>query len=127
MKSRGFSLVEALIAMAILGLIAVSVLPAMMTQLRASSRNEIRTAAAGTAQLRMESLRLVDPVSLPTGGAPDTETVTIGRHEYEIKTFYCRNAEYCPPTNPFSRHLTVEVYLAGQRVYDVETVYTQLR
>jgi hypothetical protein len=98
-----------------------------MTHMDANTRNEIRTEAVGLVQGRMERLRLEDPDAMPTGGAPDSATVVLGERRYEIKTFYCLDSAFCPPANPGSRHLTVEVFLDGKRIYDVETVYTQLR
>lgn len=125
--SRGFTLVEALVAIAILGLTGLAVLPAFMSHLDANTRSELRSDAIGAVHQRMEWLRLQDPDDMPTGGSPDSQFVTIGGREYEVRTHYCLRSEYCPPGSPGSRHLTVEIYFEERKIYDVETVYTQLR
>ncbi len=127
MSTRGFSLVESLVAVALLSLVAVGLLPAIMTHVTTDTRNEIRTDAVSAAEQRMEALRLLDPATLPLAGPPDSETYDAGGRSYEIRTQYCLRAEFCPPASPLSRHVTVEVYLRGERIYDVESVYTQLR
>lgn len=127
MNARGFSLVESLVALALLSLVAVGLLPAIMAHVTTDTRNEIRTDAVSAAEQRMEALRLLDPDTMPVAGPPDSETYAAGDRSYEIRTHYCLRAEYCPPTSPVSRHVTVEVYIQGEKIYDVETVYTQLR
>ena len=124
--ASGFTLIEALVALAILGLTGLAVLPAFMTHLDANTRSERRSDAIGAVQQRMEWLRLQDPDEMPMGSPPESEIVTIGDREYEVRTHYCLRSEYCPPDSPGSRHLTVEIYFEGRKIYDVETVYTQL-
>jgi type II secretory pathway pseudopilin PulG len=125
-SSRGFSLVEALVALFLLGMTAVAVMPAFLTQADANTRNEQRSDAVGLAQQRLEALRFTDVDLMPTGGT-DASTTTIGSRAYELRTIYCTQAQYCPPASPGSRHLLVEVWLDGAKVYDVATIYTELR
>jgi prepilin-type N-terminal cleavage/methylation domain-containing protein len=127
MSSRGFSLVEALVALFVLGITAVAVLPAFMSQMDANTRNEERSDAMGIAHQRLEALRFQDVDLLPTGGPAESSAVTIGNRQYELRTRYCTQAQYCPPVDPGSRHLLVEVWLDGKKVYDVATIYTELR
>ena len=128
MNSRGLGLIEVLVALGLLSLIAIAVLSAIVSHVNANTRNEIRTEAVGIAQDRLEDLRLQDPTGLKDeSDPPDSWNVTVDARTYELRTHYCLSAEYCPPASPYSRHLIVEVYLSGTKVYDVETVYTQLR
>ena len=124
LNERGFSLTEALVAVAILAMVAVGVLPAFMTHMDANSRNELRSGAISAAQERLEALRLVDPSGLPTSGSTDPQLVTVDGREFEVVTHYCERTEYCQ--SDASRALRVEVRFDGRTIYDVETVYTQL-
>jgi type II secretory pathway pseudopilin PulG len=112
--------------MGILGVAAMAILPAFMNHLDANTRNEQRSDAVTAVQATMEDLRLQDPSSLPESGESAPQLFTIGGREYEVKTRYCQRTEFCPPASPGSRHLVVEVYLDGEKIYEVETVYTQL-
>jgi type II secretion system protein I len=125
-RTAGFTLVEALVSLVVLGIVAVAVMPAVVAQVDANTRNEIRTIAVGLVQERLEALRLGDPAALPTSGPGDMQAVDVGPRRFQVRTYYCRDASYCPPASPTSRHLTVEIWFRGERVYDVETVYTQL-
>jgi prepilin-type N-terminal cleavage/methylation domain-containing protein len=123
MKSRGFTLVEAVIALAILGITIAAVLPAFIDFLDANSLSEERSNAVAAAQQVMEELRQVDPGSLPSSGSSAVQTVTTGNHEYEVTAHYCRTPSYCSTAG---RHIVLEVNYGGKTVYTIETVYTRL-
>jgi len=125
-NERGLSLVETLVALALVGGLAMAVMPAFITNKEANTRNEQRTDAIGLALERLEQLRFVTPSSLPTSGTDSYFTPIAGR-DYEIRTRYCQDVTFCPPTRVGARHLTVEVWLDNREVYDVATVYTELR
>lgn len=124
MKSKGFSLTEALIALALLAMVAAAILPAFMTHVRANDRNELRSSAVSAAQERLESLRLQDPASLPDSGSSAPQRVKVDGRDFDVVTHYCERSEFCGDDR--SRHLRVEVRFDGRTIYDVETVYTQL-
>ena len=126
MNQKGFTLAEALIAMGILGLAAIAILPAFITHLDANTRSERRSDAVTAVQATMEKLRLQDPSTMPESGESAPQLFTVDGREYTVKTKYCERNEFCPPTSPGSRHLIVEVYYNGDKIYEVETVYTQL-
>jgi len=123
-KERGFSLTEALIALALLAMVAAAILPAFTTHLRANARNEVRSSAVSAAQQRLESLRLQDPASMPDSGSSAPQRVHVDGRDFDVVTHYCERNEYCDDSR--SRHLRVEVRFEGRTIYDVETVYTQL-
>lgn len=120
---RGMSLVEALVALAILGITLTSILPAFTNQTQVNRRCQERSAAVVAAQQAMESLRFEDPQTMPDEGAMAPQLVTVGEMQFEVVTRFCVNAEMCDAD---SRHLTVEVLSNGQKIYEVQTVYTQL-
>ena len=124
--TRGFTLVEALVALAILGIAAVMIAPALTNQLQANNRSELRSGAVSVVEQTLEALRLQDPETLPTS-SPENPTpvlVMVGGREYEAITRYCVRDEFCEEN---SRHLTVEVRYNGLRIFDAETVFTKLR
>jgi prepilin-type N-terminal cleavage/methylation domain-containing protein len=124
LSSRGFTLVEALLSMAILGILAAAMVPAFLTQVQSNTRSEMRTSAILAAQQIMEDLRLEDPGTLPASGASAPQQVVAGSQTFEVVTRYCVFEAYCDAA---TRHLVVEVFQDGRRVYDAETVYTRLR
>jgi type II secretory pathway pseudopilin PulG len=123
-RERGATLVEALVALAILGVALTGILPSFITQLQSNTRSEERTSAVVAAQLVMDFHRLEDPEAMPTTGTSAPQLVTIGGLEYEVTTRYCVEPAFCGDE---SRHLVVEVHRLGRKIFDVETVYTQLR
>lgn len=124
MNDRGFTLLEALVAMAILGAALAGMIPAFQTFLDANSLSEQRSNAVAAAQQVMETLRQVDPATLPASGTSDVATVTVGLHEYEVVATYCAEPSHCSSA---ARHVILEVSLAGQTVYTVESVFARLR
>ena len=124
MNSKGFTLLEALISLGILGVTLVAMVPAFQTLMDANSVSEERSNALAAAQEVMEGLRHEDPASLPASGSSAVQAISVGAHEYEVVTHYCRNTTYCDSD---SRHIVVEVSFAGKDVYAIETVFTRLQ
>lgn len=124
MNERGMTVVEALVAIAILGVAMAAVMPAFVIQVHVNTDNELRSGAVAAAQQVMESLRLDDPASMPESGFTGPLTINAGSRQYEAFVRYCRRSDYC---NAGSRNLVVEVYFDDRLVYSVETVFTQLR
>lgn len=123
MGQKGTTLVEALVAMLILGIAAAAILPAFVTQMDASNISEERTTAVAASQQVLETHRLTDPSTMPTSGSSSPQMVVVGPHAFSVITRYCVTSAYCDTT---SRHVVVEVWSDGVMVYDVETVYTKL-
>ena len=120
MNERGFTLLESLIALALL---LVALTPPSQTFMDANPLSEQRSNALAAAQEVMETLRHVDPASLPTSGSSGVSAVQVGAHEFEVETHYCLESSFCGSA---SRHLLVEVGFAGKEVYAIETVFTRL-
>ena len=124
LNERGFTLVESLVALAVLSMVVVGVLGAFSVHSLANTASERRMEATNAAEQVIEFLRLDDPELMPSTGTVGPQLVTLNRRGYEVYTQFCTRAEYCTDT---SRHLLIEVFLDGRRVYDVETIFTQMR
>jgi type II secretory pathway pseudopilin PulG len=115
--------VESLVALLLLGIASVAILPAFLTQTDSNSRNELRTAAVSAVSQRLEELRREDPAAMPSTGTSAAQSIVIGGRDFEVFTQYCARPTLC---NATSRHLVVEARLGGRKLYDVETVFTQI-
>jgi type II secretion system protein I len=124
LSQRGFTLLEALVALAILGIVLAGLLPAFQAFMDANSVSEERSNAVAAAQRVMETLRQEDPASLPSSGTSTVQAIVVGDHEYEVVATYCSNPTYCSTA---ARHILLEVSFAGNAVYEIETVFTRLR
>ncbi len=124
MNQRGISLVESLIAVAIIGIAISAIAPAFFVQMDTNTRNEERTEAAAAAALVMERLRFEDPSKMPDEGSSDPRTITVGKREYEAVVHFCAIPEYC---GPGSRHVRTEVSLDDNVLYTIESVYSSLQ
>ena len=123
-NQRGFTLIESLVALAILSMVVVGVMGSFSVQIVANTASEQRMEATNAAEQVIEFLRLDDPELMPNSGTVGPQLVTLNNRGYEVYTKFCTRAEYC---NATARHLLVEVFLDGRRVYDVETIFTQMR
>jgi hypothetical protein len=120
----GITLIESLLSLFLLGIVVVGILPVLVTQASSNTRNERRSAAVSAVQMRLEELRLEDPAGMPTSGASAPQVIAVGRYDFDVITRYCARPGLC---NATSRHLTIEARLAERKLYDVETVFTQVR
>ncbi len=123
-KQRGISLVESLVALALVGVAAIAIISGFMTLAYSNTRSGERTGAISAAETELEELRLQDPELMATSGSSTPKMIPVGDRQYEVVTHYCETTELCFDT---TRELRVEVKLDGQPIYDVTTVYTQLR
>ncbi len=120
---RGLSLVELLVALAVLGLVLAFVVPAFTGYLQTNTQSELRSQAIALAQAKLEELRLQNPAALPSSGSIE-ENRSQGGRTYTVRTSFCTHAGLCASG---SRHIQVEVIWNGRVVYRAETVFTQLR
>jgi prepilin-type N-terminal cleavage/methylation domain-containing protein len=123
LNEKGFTLLEALIAMAILAIVLAGLVTNFQAFLDANSASEEMSNALAAAQQVIEEMRHVEPSTLPESGTSAVEVVQVGDHEYEVVTHYCLVADYCSAA---SRHIVIEVGFAGRTVYTIETVFSRL-
>jgi type II secretory pathway pseudopilin PulG len=124
MNERGFGMAEALVALAILGIVLTGLVPSFYVFLNSNTLNDQRSGALAAGQRILEDLRRQDPALLPTSGSGALQLVAVGTREYEVVTRYCVRPEHC---NADSRHMIVEVAYGGRQVVALETVQTRLR
>jgi prepilin-type N-terminal cleavage/methylation domain-containing protein len=122
MKERGFSLIESLVALAILSILLGSLIPMFYYYSHTNTHSEIRMEAVSVAQQLLDEYRQDNPSSMPSSGST-TSSVVMNNRTFSVQTIYCSNASYCGPN---TRHITIEVDYNGQRIYRTETVYTQV-
>jgi prepilin-type N-terminal cleavage/methylation domain-containing protein len=123
-RARGFTLSEALIALALVGMVAVAMLPGFVAHLDTNTRDEVRSGAVDAAHERLEALRLEPPAAMPQSGSTAPQLVEVDGRSYEVVTHYCELKAYCDANR--SRHIRVEVRFDGKTIFDVQTVYTEL-
>lgn len=122
-RQAGLSFIEVMVALAILGVVLAGVIPSFLSYVELNARSEQRSEAVRLVEERLESLRLVNPQTLPSSGSQDSIETRNGR-AYTVRTTYCAEASLCSIN---SRHIRVEVFLNGRKVYAAETVFTGLR
>jgi prepilin-type N-terminal cleavage/methylation domain-containing protein len=117
----GFSMVEAIVALALLGIMLTALLPSFVQNIQVNTQSELRTDAVAVAQVEMDRLRAVG--SWPATGTQRTVTTELATYETEL-TY----ALYCRDGNCFqgARQVQVEVRHNGRRLYQATTVFTSL-
>jgi len=124
MRQAGFTLIEALVAVSILGIVLTAILPSFLNYMDTNTLTEVRSGAVAVAQETMEGLRQADPGSLPSSGYSGPRLHTVGKLEFESVTRYCTRPQFCGAN---SRQMTIEVMYGGQTVYTLESVHTRLK
>lgn len=122
-EESGFTLLESLVAMSIMGMLFAGILPAFLLCSQITGRNENRSEAISAARLTIENLREQDIPTLPTSGSTGPVSMIVGGHTYSVLTRYCVDTSLCPAE---TRHVTVEVSFAGTSVYTLESIFTVL-
>lgn len=123
-REDGFSVLEGLIALAILGIVLSSVLNVFVDFMQVTTRNEARSGAIAAAQIQIEASRQEDPVDMPTSGVLGPSYIAVDDREYEVFTRYCELSAFCGAE---SRHVVIEVSYGGKTIYTTESVFTKLR
>lgn len=122
-NSKGFTLIEVLVALCIFCIVCASTAPAFINHAMANTSSERKTTAINFAQNILDNLRKEDTTNLLSSGSEEISNKINGKNLI-AKVSYCTNKTYCSTA---SRHILVEVFFEDKKIYDVETVYTQLR
>lgn len=122
-RTGGFTLVEALIGMAILGIVLAGIIPAFLSYMRVNSQSDIKSGAVAAAESVMDDLRQTAIIDWPTSGNV-LSPVSGGDRDFDVTVVYCTpSLPYCSGD---ARHVEVVVRFQGKVYYDVQTVYTKL-
>lgn len=122
-KQSGFSLIEILVSLGIVGIVSAFVTPAFIAQNRSNKLSEIRGLAITATDQRFDMMRAADPATLPDGGEEEFD-VAVGGIPFVLRVEYCVNSAWC---SAVTRHLRITAIRNGQIVHESETVFTQLR
>jgi prepilin-type N-terminal cleavage/methylation domain-containing protein len=125
LSSKGFSILETLVSLAIFSIGTLAVAQAFTSQLAFNNRSELRSGAINAAQQVLDELRVIDPTTLPTSGTSTPQNIVIGGKTYVVTIAYCQATSHCSSSTV--RDLKVTVQHKNTTIYNVETVYAQLR
>lgn len=126
MKGRadGFSLLEALIGVSLLGIVTSAVLPALTGTLTSNAIDRQRRDAVSVARATLQDLDAKGVPTLPMKGTDRQRTERNGR-TYTVDVTYCQTQTYCVLDT--SRHVRLEVSHHGKTLYSAETVLAKVR
>lgn len=118
----GFGLIEAIVALVVLGVALTALLPALANTISINTTSDLRTGAVAVAQEVLDDLRS-DGDNWPTSGT--TTELDTGRAVY---TYELEHEQYCEDGDCFdgARAVTIAVAHNGQVLYEVETIFTSL-
>lgn len=139
-RNSGFSILEMLVALVILGIALVSILPVFVNYANVNRRTEIRAEAVSVAEGVMDGLRQRnfsqwnafkttverDGVKVATGEA--NEATDDGR-TYAVAIDWCDpnlDLTLCDSSGQ-QQHVRVAVSFSGQQQYSVTTVFTNIQ
>ena len=123
MKQQGFTLVEVLVALSIVGLITAFLSPVFIAQSKYNTTSELKSLAINATDRQVDLMRLTDPATMQSSGST-TSTVTAGGKNFSVKIDYCVTSSYC---SSVTRHLKFTTSYRGIPYHATETVFTQLR
>ncbi|GGR26652.1 type II secretion system protein [Deinococcus ruber] len=120
---QGFTLVEMLVALMLLGILMGVVITAIGSNTSLNSQTELRSQAAVAAEQVLDTARTKDPATMPTSGSDAAVNVVVGGHAFSVTLSYCTNITYCTGT---ARQLLAQASYASKTLFQVETVFTSV-
>ena len=122
-SQRGFTLVEVLVSLSIIGLLAAFLSPVFVMQSKFNTTSELKSLAVNATDRQIDLMRLTDPATMQSTGTT-TSTITVGGKAFSVKVDYCVVSSYC---SSVTRHLKFTTSYRGKTYHATETVFTQLR
>ncbi|ULH14155.1 type II secretion system GspH family protein (plasmid) [Deinococcus sp. KNUC1210] len=120
---QGFTLIEMLVALMILGVLMSVVITAITGNTSLNTQTELRSQAAVAAEQILDIARTKDPANMPTSGSEAAVSVLVGGHTFLVTLSYCTTATYCTGT---ARQLLSQASYASKVLFRVETVFTSV-
>ena len=124
MKQNGFTIIEALMAIAILGIIVAGIVPAYSHYSQLNTISELKSSAAAVAQEQMERMRRQD-FSMWEGSG-HSSMISMGGREFEMVVTH---SPYGSDENSHvsgARRIHTAIFSGNRLVYEVTTIYTQI-
>lgn len=119
---RGFTFIEAIVALVILGIALAAIVPAFTSYSKINTDSQARGEAVAVAQQVLDRLRKREFTEWPSQGA--SETISSGTQLYQAVVSWCTEGTTNCSTTPSARQVKVEVKRNDKVIYTVETVYT---
>ena len=123
MKSQGLSIVEVLVALAIIGIILTTVFTGLLSNALLNDKTEQKSGGAIAVQRVLDATRVGDPKDLPSSGTSAAQSIVVNNRTYQVYTDYCTVAQYCTAS---ARSLRVRAQFGSVDVASAETVYTSV-
>jgi len=120
--NEGFGLIEAVVALTLLGVMLVSLLPALSANMSTSTTGDLRTGAVAAAQETLDRLRFSGE-AWPASGS--REDVSSGETIYNVEITHAPLCDLADCIDD-ARRVALEVSHNGQVLYQVETAFTAL-
>lgn len=121
----GFSLLEILVSVSIFSIAAIGMLPTFNSFMGRNSHSHVQASALQAAEQVLDSMRILDPATLPASGNNGGTNITIGNRSFVVTTYFCEQSSLCNST--LTRHLRVQVSYQNEVIFNVQTVFTSLR
>ena len=121
---QGFTLIEALVALAVLGIVAGSIVPSITGLLGTNNNERTRRDAVAVARSVVRELHAGGIANLPLAGSEQRQINLNGR-SYTVRVDYCLKSTFCVAAT--TRHLNLEVNHAGRSRYTAETVISTIQ
>ena len=124
-KFQGFGILEAVLAVALLGVALAGIVPVFVNYANANKNAEVRTGAVTVAERLLDELRQRPFASWNAFRTDVAKTkIETGLRAYDA-TIVWDTPDLTLGNGSEIRHVRVEVFFSGERYYSVETVFTQ--
>ncbi|PNY81167.1 type II secretion system protein [Deinococcus koreensis] len=118
--SAGFTLVEALVALAVLVIILSFIIPLFISNTQLNTRSERRSQAASAVESALDDLRAQ---TINTKSGSEDVLKVVGGRTYTVRLVYCRLPALCTEN---SRMVSATALLDGAPYYEAETVFAEV-
>jgi prepilin-type N-terminal cleavage/methylation domain-containing protein len=121
---RGFTIIETLIALVIIGIAVAAASSTLITNLKSNRHGQLAFEGAQAAQTIIDQLRYDTVANMPTSGSDSVRQVTSQTNRrYDVYVSYCADNTFCSSNNV--RQLSIDVKHNDITVYTTQTIFTQ--